>query len=1133
MKRSAVVLLVVGLAAAALASWLFPRAFPILAISDRISREDALERANAFITAHDLAPDSARRAIAFTSDDSLRTFVELAGGGRDSLELLLQGRDVALYSWLVRAFTPGDAREAQIRLAPDGRVIGVSRILPDSLVRPSVDDSAGRQMADSVLTQWLGEPRLGEPRLGEPNGQWSPLASSYVTRKPSDRIDRTYTYERIGRTISGAPLRLDVVIAGDLVAAAHPHVVIPESFGRRYAEMRSANDLLGLFSTIGMLGLIVVAMIALRRYSREHTVRWSAPTAIGLVVGAFVTVAALNELPASWMSYDTAGSADLHQLTSIVVALVAGGLTVLLLALTLAAAEALTRHAFPWHLDWWQFWKNRGTREVAARVGGGYVAAAIGFAYVAAFYAVTRGAVGWWVPSEMIDDPNRIASPLPWVAGIGLSLQAAISEEALFRAVPLSIIALWAGPRADKERWMAAGVVATALLFGFAHSTYPSWPPYSRGVEIFLEACVWGVLFLRFGILVPVIAHFVYDLVLFGLFATAGSGTEYRTTSALTLLALMAPALVVMWARLRQGRWLPLGEGAWFESWTAPSLAPPVAPAETVEAPAATAPTVTEARLRLFTVVIPVVAVVASLWPPEAAPTAGPEFTVSRVEIGAVADSMLRAHGVDPAGRRQLIGTATDTTRYWRRFLRTHDAESLATTLAPTYAVPAWWVARYVRTDTSLAERAEEWRIRIFPDGRPLDVRHVVPEVAPGASLSQDSIRTLATAALNTAGFMTADFTEVKYEETQKPSRRDVTVTYVDTTIALPAAATARTLVSIAGDEVVAVRQGVELPESFVRETRGKEQSELVGVALPGMAALGLLFWAVVRARRRPMLATDDLSRRSLVIAIAVIAIVSVAGSLQGLPTELSRYNTASPWRTFLTSVWAAQFMSLIGAFLLAAIWLLLNGLRMRAGIPLVAGSKTGRWSADTRVAMALGGLPLVLSLGGRWLNSSEMPGPPSTLLNQVLPALAPITAVIPGAIAIVLAVGIPALALRGFSARREMRVLLAVVLVVLMGVTVLSTRTMAGGDAAAWQSAAWMIVTTSVVLLALLAWGRVSVLSWFMAALFLGALSGIEDVITAPTGVERLGAGMAVVFAMTLFAAGARVSRRVADSRG
>src|SRR5689334_21036347 len=157
MRRPAVLLLIITVVAAAAAMWLFPRALPLLAIQDRIGRDEALQRADSFIVANKLAPDSARRAIEFTSDDSLRTFIELAGGGKDTLDALIRGRDVALYSWAIRAFVPGDIREVRLRLSPDGRLIGVSRVLPDSLVRPAVDESRGRLIADSLLATWLGE----------------------------------------------------------------------------------------------------------------------------------------------------------------------------------------------------------------------------------------------------------------------------------------------------------------------------------------------------------------------------------------------------------------------------------------------------------------------------------------------------------------------------------------------------------------------------------------------------------------------------------------------------------------------------------------------------------------------------------------------------------------------------------------------------------------------------------------------------------------------------------------------------------------------------------------------------------------------------------------------------------------
>src|ERR1700688_1825079 len=92
-SRIAVVVVAVGLTAAATAAWLFPRAFPIVALKQSLTRDVALARADSFFRAHSLAPSGARTAVRFEGNDSLRTFVELAGGGHDSLNALLRGND--------------------------------------------------------------------------------------------------------------------------------------------------------------------------------------------------------------------------------------------------------------------------------------------------------------------------------------------------------------------------------------------------------------------------------------------------------------------------------------------------------------------------------------------------------------------------------------------------------------------------------------------------------------------------------------------------------------------------------------------------------------------------------------------------------------------------------------------------------------------------------------------------------------------------------------------------------------------------------------------------------------------------------------------------------------------------------
>ena len=628
-SRVTILVVVVAIAAAATAVWLFPRALPIVALKQSLTRELALSRADSFFRAHSLAPAGVKTAVRFQGSDSLRTFVELSGGGPDSLNALVRGDDIAPFSWSVRAFVPGNPREARVTFAPDGRIIGFERRFAEADRRPTITADSGQRLAEHALNTWIDD------RVD----RWKLVTSSYETIKTSGRIDRTYTFERVDRRIGGAPLRAEVRISGDTPSRIRRFVEIPESFRRRYAEMRSANNLLALLAGVGILGIVIVGIIALTRFARARRVRWREPMMIGAVVGGLALAASINEMPGSWYWYDTAMSPATFQAMQVLVALFAGVSTALVLVFTLAAAEAATRGAFPHHLDWWKLWRFRGTREVAHEVGGGYSVAAMGFAYVTIFYLATRTLFGWWVPSELLDDPNQIASPMPWVSAIAVSLNAGVWEEALFRALPLSLLSLWIGERRTRRWWMAAGVVASALIFGFAHANYESWPPYSRGVELFLEACAWAVLFINFGLLVTVVAHFVYDLVLFGIFTASGSSTEYRVTAAIILLALLAPALVVGWRWVRQRGFTSAPEEARFGAWTQVAAETSVAP---VAARKVGLFSQRARRLALAAALLGLITAVAR--PPK--PTLGPPFTADRERVFETADSMLIARGV-------------------------------------------------------------------------------------------------------------------------------------------------------------------------------------------------------------------------------------------------------------------------------------------------------------------------------------------------------------------------------------------------------------------------------------------------------------------------------------------------------
>ncbi len=1101
--------------AGGLAAWLFPRAMPMLALRQQITRQVALQRADSFFQAHDLAPEGSRRAVHFEANDSLRTYVDLAGGGPDSLNALIRGRDFALFTWSVRAFVPLDPHEARVDFATDGRIVGFRRVLAESDRRPELDPDSARALATTVLADWIGQDTT----------LWSLSSSSYETRKTSGRVDRTFTFEREGRRIAEAPIRLDVVIAGDTPSAANPYVVIPQSFHRRYGEMRSANDLLAVIAQIGMLALLILGAFVLRHYALEQSVRWRPALVAGAVIGALIAAAGVNQLPGSWFGYDTATSPAVFRTTIVLEAILSGVGMAILVGLTLAAAEAAARHAFPDHLDWWKLGRHRGTRAVAGRVAGGYATAAYGFAYVALFYLVTRKLLGWWVPTELVNDPNLISTPLPWVSGVALSLQAGVWEESLFRALPLSLLAIWARNREHRGWWLALGVVGTAVIFGFAHSNYASWPPYSRGMEIFLDACLWAVLFLWFGLLVTVLAHFVYDLVLFGSFAASGDALPYRVTAAVILLVLLAPALAVAWRWVRQRGLGALPDEARFRAWRPGTEFRP----EEAAAPVRTR--TLSRRARELSLIVGGVALLLAVFVPSA-PTLGPAFTAPRPRVLATADSVLAARGVDPSGWTRLSRPVTVGTDQLAHFLESHDDEKLASVLAAQYDIPAWWIVRYVHTSGTLADRAEEWRVRIRPDGAPLDVHHLLPDSVARDSIADAEAREIARATLSDLGFDTLALEASDLTQTVRPHRRDVTVTYTDTTLGLPDGAQAKVAVTLAGREAVQVQRSVDLPETFRRAERERADRLQVIMILCGVLFLTVVVVGGIRVGKRldPVLSDGILDRRTTLIFVGSLTALGLTSFLNTLKTVLASYDTAMPWRNFLGLSLAELLAPPVAALIALALWYTLGALRRRAGIRLFPDGIGLAQRRDMLLAgLGAGALFALADIVPGVLQRTGVPAAPTTLLGRVVPALGTLFSVPVDAVMAVTTIGIPLLVVVGAARSTRGRALTGALLFLPLLGLVLSE--VPRGTNIWLAGAAFVLGALAFLWLILRYWASYCGWSWVLAALIASGFRALRHLVHAPTLVEQ-GAGLVTLLGVVgLVTLAMRFPRRVAET--
>ena len=256
------------------------------------------------------------------------------------------------------------------------------------MASPMVSSSVYRKMRPGPRSRrrWRDNARRPTPRQDGPSIS-SPfgLVEQGQERKPSGRVDHTFTYERASPTLNEGRYRLRLVVAGDRLTEVTHFVKVPEAFTRRYANMRAANEAIGLYSAVSMLLFYVVGGIAVGLFYmlRQRYVLWRQAAIWGVLVGGLQAAATINDWPLMWMTYDTAVSRSnflAQQIAALVATLI--GFSAFM-ALSFMAAETLTRRAFGHHPQFWRVWsKDAGSSTaVLGRTVGGYLLVTLFFAY--------------------------------------------------------------------------------------------------------------------------------------------------------------------------------------------------------------------------------------------------------------------------------------------------------------------------------------------------------------------------------------------------------------------------------------------------------------------------------------------------------------------------------------------------------------------------------------------------------------------------------------------------------------------------------------------------------------------------------------------------------------------------------
>ncbi len=875
-KRALLLWVAAGILGLLFAYKYFFQAFPEASVNFQVSRQEALARAQKFVTSLGENVSGYKSSIIFAVDEDAKVYLERQLGLREANRLM--SSELNIWYWDVRFFKPLQVEEFEVRVSPSGQIVGYDHTIEEARAGPALDRPSAQSEAQNYLSAKLGMNLHG----------WDALPDEANSKKKPNRLDWTFTWQKHGFRAKGAPYRLQVTVQGDRVGGSKEILKVPETWQRSYVRLRSGNDTLALAFSVLYITLLVVAVWFGIKLTLQGQTRWRGAILLGLLVAGLLFLQGLNDWPLWSASYDTKVSYGTFLAGKLGGALLFAVLNALTISLVLPAAEPLYRSSWPQRLRLSKTFTLRGLRskEFFSSAVVGLSLAAVHIGYVVGFYVLAARYFGAWAPQE-VNYQESVNTVFPWISGAAIGMLASTNEEFTFRLFAIPFFTKF-----TKSRWLA--VIVPAFLWSFLHSNYPQEPAYIRGIEIGLIGIVAGIVMLRWGILATLIWHYTVDASLVGLFLLRSNSLYFKVSGAVVAAAAFAPLLFAGVSYLTRGEF-EVDEDLRNSATPPPNLDLAMPQPSGVTAAAnrrydALAP----GMLALLAACLLAGGLIAWRLKPE---SIGDylKLSVDAKTARARADAILRSRGVDPNSYKCAVVFADIVDPVTNEFLRERVGVARVNEIYDKQVPGALWQARYFRDS-----RPEEYAVKLKPDGSLFAVQHKIAEDAAGASLKKEEAVARAEKFLREEKKIDlSQWTLVESDSETRPHRVDHLLTWqqnsrIDSTASSSATGHAyvRVRVAVLGNEVTDYRR------SYFRRSGSADEDE--------QASEGFSTFIKIPDDWRRKQEETTLPREALTFGIPIIlfgglGLTALILFLVNLRSEAAR---AIPWRRL--SLWAA-----------------------------------------------------------------------------------------------------------------------------------------------------------------------------------------------------------------------------------
>jgi hypothetical protein len=444
-------------------------------------------------------------AIVFGARDGADRYLQKAIGFKKEIEYLKE-HDYELFVWSIRYFKENQKEEYRVSVgAGTGDIISYGHTIEASAARPLLSEEQAKEKAIAFLKKkYHFNPDL-----------W--VAQSNNSQKLERRTEYYFTWEKTSSKVfwsdkpdSGwAILNTGVSISGDEVLGFYKNnIKIPDQYNRYVESLQNVGRNLSILFRIAFY-IILTSAIFHVLINRNSIVMHSVKKfAVGLTLAVFgVHIASyFNDFQGVMYNYSTTTPMGSYLWRNIVSVGMDTFITVLTILMPCLAGEAIHRQTFPERKEGAFLHYLRSTflsRNVTNVILIGYLTAAIMIGIQTIAFELGQRYCGVWIQYSWMAQLS--GSYFPFLTAIIIGVTAGFSEEICFRLFGINI-----GKKFFKNTFLAC--LVASIVWGYGHSGYLVFPMWFRGLEVTLMGLFLSYVYLRFGILAVITAHYLFDV---------------------------------------------------------------------------------------------------------------------------------------------------------------------------------------------------------------------------------------------------------------------------------------------------------------------------------------------------------------------------------------------------------------------------------------------------------------------------------------------------------------------------------------------------------------------------------------------------------------------------------------------